>query len=472
MRIDINVNPLLLDEESPLQLTATTLYGLEDILSEELQQLGATEVEVGRRVVHFKGTKSLLYRANYFCRTALRILMPLISFEAQDPDDLYDQCFRYPWHTILPPQADFFIDTAVFSTIFTNSRYALYRVKDAIRDICAQKGDVAWNATDHRRNAICIHLHINEKRVTLSLDSSGESLHHRGYRVGFALAPLNELLAAGILLKAGYDGSQDLFDPMCGSGTFIAEAAMIASHTPAGYYRDEYAFMRWINFDLDLWKSIRKEAHLSPIDGRIIARDKDFKAIGTTTATLQKMGFRNDVEILMEDFLKASPPSKKPLLIIMNPPYGRRVRTEDLVQLYQAVGRKLKHEYAGSKVWIIASPPALFDKLGLACESKEKIYNGELEAQLRSYQLFEGKKNSYKAQQQKEEALLHAQARTVEKSTVRGTQPRKRTRQRDINIAYASTFSSAPIQERRHTSFRRRGARKIQVFSFEDESKN
>lgn len=376
-------------------MTATTLFGLEPVLADELRALGAEDVAIGRRAVTFLGDKALLYRLNYRLRCALRILVPILSFEAQDTDQLYSRLLAYDWHSLMPIDGKFFIDTAVHSTYFTNSRYALYRMKDAIRDFDKTSAfPHNLTASDNRQGTLCLHLHISEQTVTISLDSSGESLHHRGYRTGYNSAPLNEVLAAGMLKLAGYDGSVSFYDPMCGSGTLPIEAAMIASDTPAGFYRDNFAFKHWVDFDPELWNSIKGETKRRPITKPIIARDRDFRTIGIATGNIIKATFRRSITIEQADFLTADIPVG-PLLLVTNPPYGKRVTHEDLSALYEGLGERLKHGFAGSTAWILASPATLFHKIGLASGERIKLFNGDLECEFRKFELFEGKRKDF-----------------------------------------------------------------------------
>lgn len=381
--------------KSRFAMTATTLYGLEEILAEELRKLGATEVNPVRRAVTFIGDKALLYRANYRLRCALRILVPIFSFQAKTTDELYEQVLRFNWHKVMPINSTFFIDTAVYSTTFTNSRYAMYRVKDAIRDFDRDSAyPFQLAAEDSRKADICLHLHISETRVTISLDSSGESLHHRGYRTGYNVAPLNEVLAAGMLALAGYDGSVSFFDPMCGSGTLPIEAAMIASDTPAGFYRKDFGFMHWLNFDRELWETIKAETKRKAIQKPIIAKGRDFRVVGIATGNIINASFRRSITIEQADFLEAPAPVG-PLLIITNPPYGKRVTHENLLALYEGIGDTLKHRYTGSTAWILASPATLFHPIGLAHNERVKLYNGDLECEYRKFVLFEGSKKEF-----------------------------------------------------------------------------
>lgn len=395
MQSNNTFNPMLRDPQSLFEMTATTLWGLEDLLAHELTSLGAQNVKTGRRAVYFQGDQSMLYRANYRCRLALRILVPILSFEASDTDELYKKALAFQWHDIMPIEGTFFIDTAVSSTIFTNSRYALYRLKDAIRDYDNSSSyPRRLQASDSRRASVCLHLHISEKYVTISMDSSGESLHHRGYRAGYTEAPLNEVLAAGVLAHSGYDGTTTFLDPMCGSGTFLVEAAMIATNTPAGYYRENYSFRNWMNFNLDIWNAVKKETQRIRAKFPILGRDKNFKAVGIATATVAQAGFRTSVDVEQADFFE-SPPPKGDVTVVMNPPYGKRIEHDNLEELYRNIGSTLKHSYCGAKVVVLASPPKIFDAIGLAHSSKMKCYNGDLPCEVRSFEIFDGTKKSY-----------------------------------------------------------------------------
>lgn len=409
-------NPIEL-MEGVFPQTATTLFGLEEVLKSELEQLGASDIKVARRAVTYRGDKAMLYRANYRLRCALRVLVPILSFEASNTDELYQKSLEYPWHTIMPHNSSFFIDTAVFSTLFTNSRFALYRVKDAIRDYDRESAyPHNLQVADSRKADIIIHLHISEKKVVISLDSSGESLHHRGYRTGYNAAPLNEVLASGMLKLAGYDGNVTFFDPMCGSGTLPIEAAMIASNTPAGYYRKDFAFKHWLNFDEELWNNIKAETKRVAIMKPIIARDRDFRIVGIATGNIINANFRRAITIEQADFLKAQPPAS-PMLIVTNPPYGKRITHEDLEALYRGIGERLKHGYTGNTAWVLASPVSLFRNIGLAQGAKIKLFNGELECEFRKYELFEGKKKEHVASKNKQLKLEPKQYTPTNKKT-------------------------------------------------------
>ncbi|MDP4278423.1 MAG: THUMP domain-containing protein, partial [Bacteroidota bacterium] len=235
-----------------------TMQGLEEVLAEEIINLGGDQVQIGRRMVSFTGDKALLYKANIYLRTAIRVLKPLVTFHAKDPDEVYQEVCKIPWETYFTQDQTFSIDTVVYSDLFKHSRFLSYRVKDAVADYFNNKfgkrPSVRLTNPD-----IQIHVHVSHDLCTVSLDSSGESLHKRGYRVDQTEAPLNEVLAAGMLLLAGWKGQCNFIDPMCGSGTLLIEAALIALNIPPGMYRKSFAFEKWNDFDEPLFNSIMQE---------------------------------------------------------------------------------------------------------------------------------------------------------------------------------------------------------------------
>lgn len=376
---------------------AKTLYGLEDVLADELEALGASDIEIGRRMVRFRGDKRMLYLTNYRLRTALRILKPIYEFNCESIEDLYETLRQFEWNRHLRCDQTFLIDPVVFSDRFSNSRYVSYRVKDAIADYFVantpdgKRPSVRMDTPDVRFN-----IHIAQKHVTLSLDSSGDSLHKRGYKVKQPPAPLSEVLAAGILLKAGWQGQCDLIDPMCGSGTFAIEAALIARGVAAGAWRTKYAFEEWADFDADLWREVQEDPNYeTPFEHHIYASDIANDAYTVTSANVQHMGLGHDITVEHLAMQHRTAP-EAPVLMVLNPPYGERLTRFDLEALYSMIGSELKHKYAGSKVWIIAPKNKLFNAIGLRHSSRLDLLNGDLECELRSYELFEGKRDDFK----------------------------------------------------------------------------
>ena len=391
---------------------AKTLYGLEDVLADELEALGASDIEIGRRMVRFRGDKRMLYLTNYRLRTALRILKPIYEFNCESIEDLYETLRQFEWDQYLRCDQTFLIDPVVFSDRFSNSRYVSYRVKDAIADYFVantpdgKRPSVRMDTPDVRFN-----IHIAQKHVTLSLDSSGDSLHKRGYKVKQTPAPLSEVLAAGILLKAGWQGQCDLIDPMCGSGTFAIEAALIARGVAAGAWRTKYAFEEWADFDADLWREVQEDPNFeTPFEHHIYASDIANDAYTVTNANVQHMGLGHDITV-EHLAMQRRPAPEAPVLMVLNPPYGERLTRFDLEALYSMIGSELKHKYAGSKVWIIAPKNKLFNAIGLRHSSRLDLLNGDLECELRSYELFEGKRDDFKRDLAEGKARTYATSR-------------------------------------------------------------
>lgn len=381
-------------------MIAKTLAGLEDVLAEELAHLGAEEVEIGRRMVSFKGDKRLMYKANISLRTALKILVPIYEFDAEDTDLLYASLVRFDWKSIMDTQSTFAVDTVAYSHIFTHTQFITYKTKDAIVDYFSAQDPEGKRPSVRVSNPdLVIHVHIAEKHVTLSLDSSGESLHKRGYRVGQGKAPINEVLAAGILLKAGWKGETDFLDPFAGSGTFLIEAALIARNIPPGIFRERYAFEKWKNFDEELYKEVFEDASEErPFDHKIWGSDISFEAVSTAKANINRAGLQHDIEIRKANFKDVTPPSK-PCLVVMNPPYGERINQFDTEKLYEMIGSTLKKQFSGCTAWVIADKKEHFVAIALKQTTREMLYNGAIECELRSYDLFEGKHKEYKTEQ-------------------------------------------------------------------------
>lgn len=377
------------------KLIAKTLHNLEEVLASELQKLGASDIEIGRRAVSFTGDKAMLYKANLRLRTALRILKPIHSFKATNPDELYDALVKFPWDTVMRVSQSFSIDTTVFSDSFTHSKYVGYKAKDAIVDYWrAKEGtrpNVSLDAPD-----IYVNVHIAHNEVTVSLDSSGESLHKRGYRDTQTDAPINEVLAAGILLKAGWDGTTDLIDPMCGSGTFLIEAALIARNIAPGIYRKGFAFEQWLDYDAGLFESIyNDDSEELEFEHKIYGGDILAHAIRVSDSNVRRAGVSRDIQLDIIPFEERPTPSA-PALVVMNPPYGERLRLSNPEDMYAMIGERLKHNYPGCKAWIIAYKPEHFNSIGLKHSSRADMMNGSLECELRSYELFAGKREEFK----------------------------------------------------------------------------
>ncbi|GHT60312.1 RNA methyltransferase [Bacteroidia bacterium] len=373
------------------EMVAKTLYGLEEILAEELIGLGANGVQIGRRVVNFEGDKELMYKANFCCRTALKILKPITRFRANNPDEVYEQIKQIDWLQYLPPEKTFAIDAVVYSETFTHSKFVTYRVKDAIVDSFAEKNlhrpSIRINNPD-----IQLHLHISHNECTLSFDSSGESLHKRGYRIEETEAPLNEVLAAGMILKTGWKGESHFVDPMCGSGTLLIEAALIAMNIAPGVFRDKYAFEKWDDFDAELFEKVSTDdSQEKNFTYKCLGSDISPKAIAAAAKNVKNAGLSKYIELKVLPFqeMQENPGTG---ILITNPPYGERLRPNDLMNLYAIIGERLKHVFPGYEAWIISSNPEGFDKIGLKPASRMKLINGALDCEYRQYILFSGKR--------------------------------------------------------------------------------
>ena len=377
------------------ELVAKTFHGLEEVLAKELTELGASNIEIGNRMVAFTGDKALMYKANFCLRTAIRILKPIKHFKANNADEVYDNIKAIPWENYLDNSKSFAIDAVVFSNEFRHSKFVAYKVKDAIvdyfRDKTGDRPSVRINNPD-----VLLNIHIAEDRCTLSLDSSGESLHRRGYRQEAVEAPLNEVLAAGMILMTGWKGECDLIDPMCGSGTIPIEAALIARNIAPGVFRKEFAFEKWVDFDQDLFDSIyNDDSQEREFNHRIFGYDNNPKANEIAIRNVKAAGLSKEIILKLQPFQQFEQPKEKSI-IITNPPYGERISTNDLLGLYAMIGERLKHAFAGNDAWILSYRDECFDQIGLKPSVKIELYNGALECQFRKYQLFDGKYKAFR----------------------------------------------------------------------------
>ena len=374
-----------------MKLIAKTFAGLEDLLAKELIELGADDVEKGIRMVSFTGDKAMLYKANFCLRTAVKVLVPILEFKASNADEVYEAVkTKVEWEKYLNVNSTFLVDAVVFSEEFRHSRFAAYRVKDAIADYFREKTGKRPNVGISNPD-LRINLHIAEHDVCISLDSSGESLHHRGYRVGTVAAPLNEVLAAGIVMTTGWDGQSDFIDPMCGSGTILIEAALIARNIYPGVFRKEFAFEKWNDFDADLFDEIyNDDSQEREFNHKIYGYDINRQAVAIAQENAKSAGVSDIVTIAQQD-VRDLEPQQMPSIMVTNPPYGERITTEDILGLYADLGKTLKHSFAGGDAWIFSLHEECFDKIGFRPSTRIILYNGSLECELRKYQMFEGK---------------------------------------------------------------------------------
>ena len=391
-----------------MQLLAKTFKGLEDVLAQELTELGANDIQKERRAVSFTGDKAMLYRANLCLRTASRVLVPIATFRAKDADAVYEQAKSIDWSEYMTAKTTFAIDATVYSETFRHSKYVTYRVKDAIADY--------WMARENQRPSVkvtdpdlSLNVHIANEMVTISLDSSGESLHKRGYRAANTEAPINEALAAGMILMTGWRGESDFYDPMCGSGTLLIEAALIAQNIAPGIFRKGFAFEKWRDFDADLFEAIYNDDSRERLfTHHVYGSDAGYYAVQAALKNVQSANQQRFIsvrQIRLEEIKQpfgvqssSSEGNPKALpIVMMNPPYGERLaQDKNVFQLYQAIGTTLKHQFAGATAWIISSNEEALKSIGLKPSQKVHLLNGELDCLFCRYDLFSGTHKDFK----------------------------------------------------------------------------
>ncbi len=379
-------------------MKATTFHGLEDVLANELLKLGARDIIPFKRGVSFTGDKGFMYKANLCLRTALKILVPIYSFRADNEHELYDKMKEYEWETLLNVDDTLAINATINSDEFNHSLYVSQKTKDAICDRFVDKFDVRPNV-DLDRPTIRIYVHIFRNQVNVSLDSSGDSLFKRGYRVDIDTAPMKEVLAAGMVLLSNWQPHLPLIDGMCGSGTLGIEAALFANNIPPGVFREEYGFMKWHDFDKNLWDTIY-ESSINRIKDdmpNIISSDIDIVPL--------EMAKRNGVVAKVDDMITYQHmsffdlmPTKPHGTILLNPPYDERIKMEDTNAFYKQIGDKLKKDFGGWTAWIISSNLDAIKSIGLHPSKKMTLYNASLECKLLKYELYSGSKKASKQQ--------------------------------------------------------------------------
>ena len=379
-------------------MIAKTLAGLEDVLAEELIGLGANNLEIGLRMVSFEGSTELLYKANIFCRTALRILKPIHTFKAKNPDEIYAEIKKIDWTSYLDVKNTFAIDSVVFSDIFSHSKFVTYRVKDGIVDFFTEKTGNRPSISTSNPD-LMINIHIAHDKCTLSLDSSGESLHKRGYREEQTEAPLSEVLAAGMILKTGWKGESDFVDPMCGSGTILIEAALIARNIPPGVYRSSFAFEKWNDFNKDLFEHIYNDDSAErEFKYKIYGSDILGKAIAIASKNVKNAGLSGDIVLSVQSISQYNEAPAPAGLLVTNPPYGERLKSNDIQTLYESIGERLKHVFTGYTAWILSTKKEYFNMIALKPAKKIQLVNGALDCEFRKYEIFAGKRDDYKKQ--------------------------------------------------------------------------
>lgn len=377
------------------EIVATTIFGLEEVLAAELKEIGASNIEILSRAVKFKGDKAMLYRCNLLLRTAVKVLMPIKTFFAANEQQLYDNIKKIDWNDYFSYNRTFAIDGSTYSDVFTHSKFVALKSKDAIADQFREKYSIR-PSVDPVNPDIRINVHINDRTVVVSIDSSGTPLSKRNYRLALTDAPISETLAAGIIFLSGWDKKCDFIDPMCGSGTFPIEAALIANNIPSGRNR-KFGFETWGNYDEDIWNEVKAEAESKIINSgvKIFAQDIDNQAIDIAFANAKRAGVQDVITFDKIDFFHSSRENGN-AIVVMNPPYGERLQVDEITNFYQDMGSRLKHFYQGCDAWIISSNYQALKNFGLRTSRKIKLFNGPLECRLQKYELYQGSKKASK----------------------------------------------------------------------------
>ncbi|KAA3622629.1 MAG: class I SAM-dependent RNA methyltransferase [Flavobacterium sp.] len=379
------------------KMVAKTLYGLEELLASELRELGASAVEIGTRNVSFEGDTGFMYKANLCCRTAIKVLKPITAFNVFKEEDLYKKVYDIPWENYMEARGSLAVDATVFSKQFTHSQYIALKTKDAIvdrfRDREGERPDV-----DLDHPSLRINIHIDRNICTVSLDSSGASLHKRGYKTESTLAPINEVLAAGMIMLSGWKGQSNFLDPMCGSGTILAEAAMIACNIPPNLNRDEFGFETWPDFDVDLYELIEASAlkKIRDFGFKIYGYDTDTVAVKKARQNIKNANLQDFIDISVQDFFSSKKEAEGPMFLVFNPPYDERLAVRDIEAFYGEIGNTLKRGYPGTQAWMITSNMEALKCVGLRPSKKIKLYNGKLESRFVRYEMYEGSRKASK----------------------------------------------------------------------------
>ena len=382
--------------ENNFKMVAKTLFGFEELLAKELKQLGAQAVTIGVRHVSFVGDKGFMYKANLGLRTAIKILKPIAKFKVINENDLYNKVNAIPWENYLKSDGSLAVGATLNGDTFTHSQYVSLKTKDAIVDRFRDQTGERPNV-DLRFPDLKIDIHIDRHFCTVSLDSSGESLHKRGYKIATNIAPINEVLAAGLIMLSGWDGQSDFMDPMCGSGTVLIEAAMIACNIPPNLMRNEFGFERWEDWDVDLFEKIEESLLSKTRDfhHKIMGFDKSPSAVEKATQNVENAKLEDFIYIKHEDFFKTQKGGEEHLHMVFNPPYGERLDIE-METFYSSIGSTLKHKYPGTHAWMISSNLEALKHVGLRPSRKIKLFNAKLEARFSKYEMYAGTKKTHK----------------------------------------------------------------------------
>jgi putative N6-adenine-specific DNA methylase len=381
-------------KEEKFELIAKTFYGFEPLLADEIKSLGGTNIESGRRMVKFTGDQSILYKSNIYLRTSLRVLKTIKTFSINNQDDYYSKLREMEWENYLGLHHSFAIDSVVFSEIFKNSLFAAQRAKDAIVDRFRTKYSKR-PLVDTDNPDVLINVHIAEKQVTVALDSSGLSLHRRGYRTAEGAAPINQVLAAALIKLSGWDINTPFIDPMTGSGTLAIEAALIARNIPPGLIRKDFCFQNWPDYNKNLYKQLLEEVKLNEIKPHIFANDISSDALDIARQNASKANISSFIRFTNKPFSEIKPVAG-PGTVIINPPYGERMKEAEINKLYSEIGNSLKEKYNGYNAWIISSNNEAMKQIGLKPYKKVKVLNGSLECTYSGYELFSGNLKEFK----------------------------------------------------------------------------
>jgi len=378
-------------------MVAKTLFGMEELLAGELRQLGASEIEVGTRNVSFEGDLGFMYKANLCCRTAIKILKPISSFNVFKEEDLYKKVYDIKWEDYMDVDGTLAINATVFSDYFTHSQYIALKTKDAIVDRFRHK-EGRRPDVDLDHPTLRVNVHIDRNICTISLDSSGESLHKRGYKVANTIAPINEVLAAGMIMLSGWNGQCDFMDPMCGSGTILTEAAMIACRIPPNLNREEFGFETWPDFDVDLYELIETAAlkKVQDFHFKLYGFDTDKEALQAARANIKSANLDEFITLEQQDFFESKKESDRPMFLVFNPPYDERISVNDIEKFYGDIGTTLKHNYPGTQAWMITANMDALKNVGLRPSRKIRLFNGKLESSFVRYEMYAGSKKAKK----------------------------------------------------------------------------
>lgn len=380
---------------------AKTLFGLEEVLEQELKDLGAQNLVKHNRAINFDGDLEMMYKANLRLRTAIRILKPIHVFKAKTEQELYDGVKSINWNQYILTEGKFAIDSVVNSSYFNHSRYVALKSKDAIVDQFREEFGIRPSIHVSEPD-VRINIHIAKDEVTISLDSSGDTLHRRGYRLEKNAAPLNEVLAAGMILLSEWDRKSSFVDFMCGSGTLLIEAALYARNIAPGKTRKHFGFMNWHDFDQDLWEKVKSDAEALEVefDHQILGSDLSETAVNIALENILRAEVDEDIKLSTRSFTKRQAPKGDSGVVIINPPYGERMKPNDLDNFYKLIGDHLKQEFDGWDCWIISSNQNALKRIGLRPSRRISLQNGSLDCKFQKYSMYKGSK---KAKYQDEE---------------------------------------------------------------------